>query len=286
MKDTGAKSHRTTHIEVDDDDHGEDSWIVSYADMVTLLFGFFVILYSFSTLDDKKFEQMTEKMAEAFKAKEIKASESDVGVSEETRQLRAFQMLVAMLNLGESMDEAVAKIERSFASEMTAASAKALLTEKAAARNKGLVNSFGIAEGDDFSTIELILPAETLFPSGGHALSKGALAQLHELADDLRQVAGLQEIGITGHTDSAAPGKGAFYDNNFTLSSLRAGSVAAVLIKYGVDQKKIAVSGMGSLRPLAQERDALGRPSRDGMAKNRRVSITLKLRRPHAATAH
>lgn len=285
MSEFPAKSRHQD--EEDDADHGDESWIVSYADMVTLLFGFFVILYSFSTLDDKKFEQMTEKMAEAFKSTEVtKSSESDLGVSAETRQLRAFQMLVAMLNLGDSVDDAIAQIERSFASEKAAENARAVLAEKAATRTKGLVKSVDVGEGDEFSTVELILPAQMLFSSGGHTLSKQAIEQLKLLAGDLRNVADVEQIEVTGHTDSVSPGKGAFYDSNFTLSSLRAGSVASALIRYGVDEKRLAVRGMGSLKPLVTERDEHGRLNPDRMAKNRRVSITLKVRRVHAATAH
>jgi hypothetical protein len=115
MSEPAVESNPLAHIE-DDEEHDNELWLVSYADMVTLLFGFFVILFSLSDLDDKKFDQMTARMAEAFKANDGKKSaETDAGVSTEARQLRALQMLVAMLNLGDSVDDAVPKIEKSFA---------------------------------------------------------------------------------------------------------------------------------------------------------------------------
>jgi chemotaxis protein MotB len=271
----------------DHEEHDEELWLVSYADMMTLLFGFFVILYSFSTLDDKKFDQMSERMAEAFKNKDDKkAAESDVGLSAEARQIRALQMLVSMLNLGDSVDDAIGKIEKSFAEGKNAENAKAILVEKVVERNKSLVSTIDTAAGSEYQTIELVLPAKTLFPSGGYSLSKDAATQLQGLADDLRQVTGLSEIEIVGHTDSQTPGPGSLYDNNFTLSSLRAGAVASTLIRYGVDRKRIVVRGMGDLKPLLPEFGEDGRPNATNMAKNRRVSVLLKVRRTHAPTSH
>src|SRR5271170_1548655 len=94
------------------DDHG-GMWIVSYADMMTLLFGFFVILYSLSQVDEKKLSVVGKELAAAFRGEiEKKQSESQVGMLMEARQIRALQLLIAMLNLGENMDQAVDNIER------------------------------------------------------------------------------------------------------------------------------------------------------------------------------
>lgn len=266
---------------------GDELWIVSYADMVTLLFGFFVLLYSFSTLDDKKFDQMTEKMAEAFKYRDVKkTSESEGGISEEARQTRAFQMLVSMLNLGDSLNEAIPKIEKSYSSGKSLENAKKLLTEKTAKDNKDLVASVEKSSNDQFQMVELVLPASALFPSGGYQLSKNAAISLQDIALDLRNVNDLAEIEVIGHTDSQAPAPSAVYKGNFGLSALRAEAVASVLTQYGVDKKRLTVRGMGDQRPLVPEYDKSGKPSPANMAKNRRVGILLKLRRQHAPLAH
>lgn len=58
--------HRTGHGG-GHEEHNEEGWLVSYADMMTLLFGFFVILFSMSNMDKKKYEQMSESLAKEFK---------------------------------------------------------------------------------------------------------------------------------------------------------------------------------------------------------------------------
>jgi chemotaxis protein MotB len=246
-----------------------------------------VILFSFSTLDEHKFDQMSEKMAEAFKAKDgSKTSESDVGVTSESRQLRALQMLVTMLNLGDNVDDAVANVERSFADGKTLEGAKALLDEKLASDAKSVVNSIQRSNTDEFRTIELVLPDSSLFASGSYRLRPAARPKIRSLAQDLRLIDGLAEIEVVGHTDGQPPARGSAYDGNFTLSSLRAGAIAAELLRFGVDERKLTVRGMGSLKPLAPERDGNGKPLPENMAKNRRVSILLKVRAIHAAVAH
>jgi chemotaxis protein MotB len=195
-------------------------------------------------------------------------------------------MLIAMMNLGTSVDDAVDKIEASYAQEKAADAVNALATANSGSGSAGLVGAVVNHATDEERTLELILPATTLFASGGYALSPGAAKKLHGLADDLRQADGIEAIEIVGHTDGEAPKSGAAYDNNFTLSSLRAGAVASALLRFGIDQRLLTVRGMGSLQPLAPERDGDGRPLTANMARNRRVSILLKMRRGHVKTAH
>ena len=268
-----------------DEDHGDELWIMSYADMVTLLFGFFVILYSFSTVDDKKFDQMSEKLAEAFKSEKT-TDRPEEGISNEARRVRALQMLVSMLNLGETVEEALPKIENSYIEAKTTKTASDQILSGAVAKNMHTIGEVKKSSSKEFQTIELVLPANVLFPSGGYRLSKKASASLQDLASDIRNISGLHEIEVVGHTDSAAPGKNDIYTSNFELSALRAGAVASVLSKFGVEEKKLRVRGLGSAQPLLSESDPNGRPIAANRAKNRRVGILLKVRNAGVQTSH
>lgn len=261
-----------------DEEHDEELWLISYADMVTLLFGFFVILYSFSTLDEKKFDQMSEKVAQAFSSKEkMKTSESGMGVSGEERQMRAMQMLITMLNLGGNMDEAVANIEKTYSQAQNAGAAKNVLMEKVAEEHRDIVKG---AKADDLShTVELVLPDTSLFASGSYQLSPQGAAKIKSLAGDLQNTPGLLQIEVSGHTDGRQPTKNSTFQNNFALSSLRAGAIAEVLLRAGIEPKKLVVRGMAHLKPILPERDRDGNFLPENMAKNRRVTILLKLGR-------
>lgn len=266
-------------------DHGDELWIVSYADMVTLLFGFFVILYSFSTLDDKKFNQMSEQLAADFQAKDdtIQKASSSVSVSGEARQLRAMQLMVAMTNLGTDMDDAVSKIERAYADKKAGESLQKIVREHIAPQSTvqmGTAVSAGAFREED--VVELVLPNATLFAMGSHELTPTAQGQLRQLATRLVQTTDLSAIEIVGHTDQTPPAHQRIYRNNFALSSLRAGAVADALLGGGVDAKLLVIRGMGSLQPLLPEQDRRGVWIPSNMAQNRRVHLVLKRKRDAA----
>ena len=93
----------------------DEGWLVSYADMVTLLLGFFIILYSFSTVNPEKFKKITDGISDALGETEErtkKKEEVDEDVfSDKDRQLRALSMMVNMVSQG-SVTDVVQKIEK------------------------------------------------------------------------------------------------------------------------------------------------------------------------------
>ena len=268
------------HVEADES--GDEQWIVSYADMVTLLFGFFVILYSFSTFDEKKFDQMGEKLASAFKAPEDldKKTASEAGITTEARQIRALQLLVAMMNLGENMDQALNKIEHGAMNESDVNSTKEMLKEKLKEQTGiSMIKSKSI----DPSVVELVLPEKILFQSGQAELSLEAQKNIQKLGKDLLRINDIDKIEVVGHTDSSPPGKTSLFKTNFTLSSARAGAVAQELMKSGLPAELFSVKGMADLEPLTE---AVDKTAAKGNTKsvvipqdptvNRRVHIVLR----------
>ena len=267
-------------------DHSEDQdgelWIVSYADMITLLFGFFVILYSFSTIDDKKFAEVSSDMSKTFKSD----SKSENVISEDTeieRQLKAFKILVTMLNISENATDASRKIEAMLDQKKSDEVAKKILNESLK-KDANAVYEIVSQKGTSESLTEIILPDLSLFQPGRADLIPSADKKLQRLARDLLVLREIAEIEVVGHTDSSPPGKHSPYRDNFTLSSMRAGVVAQRFIQYGISENLISVRGMGGLRPIVPEKDHSGRLIPENMAKNRRVHIVLKRRMaPHGS---
>jgi chemotaxis protein MotB len=273
---TGSK-HETIHHEEND-----EGWLISYADMVTLLFGFFVIMYSLSNVDEQKFQEVSEKLAAAFKAPEDGQSKSiaDYGVSYETRQIRALHMLVAMLNLGDDVEQVVKQVETSYSDKKTAEALKDVIENRMQGEVGGLIQQLKQSKDDrNVDTVEMILPNASLFPSGGHDLAKGAASKLKILGAELRQSDELLEVEIIGHTDASPPKASSAYRNNFSLSSLRAGAVAEALIEGGLSEKIVTIRGMGSQKPLFREKDRNGQPMLENMQRNRRVQVIVKKKR-------
>ena len=253
---------------------GDDQWIVSYADMVTLLFGFFVILYSFSTLDEKKFEKMSEQMSKAFKSTEEKGEKAADGMTSEERRIRALQLLVSMLNLGDSVDQAVKKIESAASAKADMEAVKEMMQEKLKKEN-GV--SLIKAKSMDSPTVEIVLPEKILFQPGMADLSVEAQKKIQSFGKDLLHIPGVEKIDVVGHTDSSAPGKNAVYKSNFALSSARAGAVATELLKAGIPPEMITVKGMADLEPLAASNTtAVNSALKPDPSINRRVHIILR----------
>lgn len=255
----------------------EDSelWIVSYADMMTLLLGFFIIVYSISQVDEKKFQTMGKQLSEAFGGDKKRNSVSmKEGISMESREARAFQILSSILNLGDS-EKAIQKVEEAASDEKKLGSAKEIWSRELEGTFSEESNIYPKSSLESNSKIQLVLPDSILFAPGNDVLTLKADAIIKKISKTLQTVEDLVGVEIVGHTDSTLPGVNAKFRNNFALSSARAGSVAQALIDNGLDPKGVAVRGMGDLEPLFQESGVSGKALEDSRNKNRRVSITL-----------
>lgn len=252
-------------------------WLVSYADMMTLLFGFFVILYSISAIDESRFNDVGRQLAEAFRGdvEELK-SQSEVGMLMQARQIRALQLLVAVLNLGETVEEAVDKIEKQVATQKNFAAAKAVLEEGMTTDKDSLLESLKAKITTYEDKVELAIPGGVLFRSGTADLMPEAKVGLQQIARYLHKLKDLVGVEIVGHTDSAPAASQSLYPSNWSLSSARAGAVAEELVRNGVNPKILVTRGMASYQPLFPERRPNGAWIRENMSKNRRVHIIIR----------
>ena len=96
-----------------------EAWLASYADLMTLLLCFFILLFAMSDRDPGKLEEVAQALSQSFKGvTEPKKKEivSKVGINHEIKEIRALHMVVSLLGLGDSA-EAVKKIEDSYIKE-------------------------------------------------------------------------------------------------------------------------------------------------------------------------
>jgi chemotaxis protein MotB len=255
--------------------HDEEIWLVSYADMMTLLFGFFVILYTLSKVDEKKFAQIGKQLAEAFGGEIQKVEPTQNIVQGEARRLRALQLLVTMLNLGDNVDKAVRKIEEESQAAKNLEAVKDMINDQVKKKGPGTFN-IPLDTSVKSDRIEIVMPDGLLFESGTATLMPKAVEGLKRVATYLTKVNGLLGIEVVGHTDSQVPAATSLFPNNWSLSAARAGAVANELIKDGLETKNITTSGMADLQPLFPERGPEGNLIFENMTKNRRVVIVVK----------
>jgi len=219
---------------------GRQAWIMTYGDMMSLLLTFFVLLVSFSSLQDRKFHQATRSLQDAFGAqgdREAAAGTDDPLVS----YLRSVTKDPEFLQEVRSMEQAI--LDQDLAGEVE------------------------VRLLDEGVLIEL--PAPLLFPSGGAKIKSKAEPILEQLARMFRKFPG--DIQVEGHTDNV-PINSRRFPSNWELSAARAVAVARNFHGLDIPPTRLSATGYGEFRPVADNETAAGR------AANRRVEITLALR--------
>lgn len=219
---TGIRRTRRTHRTHDEAAtvEGRDRWLLSYADLVTLLFALFVVLYA--AADHERARLVVRSIAAQFGSSDESASQHDGGNG--------------LLPGADSLANEQIAINQAFANnQMLGARARVTRTDR------GLVVS--LAEAGFFAPGEATVRAD-------------ALALVDTLADALR--ASDAPLSIEGHTDSL-PISNSRYPSNWELSTARASNVLARLIAHGIPSARLAVAGYADERPVADNSTPEGR---------------------------
>lgn len=233
---------------VEHDNH--DRWLISYADFVTLLFAFFVVMYSISSVNETKYKNFRDSLSVAFTDQAI--SSNTPLVTNEQEQLLKALVDKRTARLGEQQRKIQDRMNKL---------ANDLVQMMSPLIDQRLVNINSTKRG-----VVIDVSASLLFRTGEAVLQPVALDVLRQVS----MVLGKEElpIEVEGHTDDI-PIMTAQFPSNWELSSARASSVVRMMISNGVPESRMAVVGLASNQPLAPN------DSPENRAKNRRVSITI-----------
>jgi chemotaxis protein MotB len=230
-----------------------ERWAIPYGDLVTLLLGFFVVMYSISQVNEGKYRVVSDSLNAAFRGAPTTVAPIQVGeraastVAAPVVQLPDEVQSMALRQLAEAADKAMAP----------------LITQ-------GLVD---VASGD--GKLSISIRSDILFTSGAGALSVDAQPVIRLLGQVL---AGFPvNIRVEGHTDNV-PVAGGPYASNWELSAARSVSVVRLLVAEGVPPARLAAVGYGEFHP------ALPNATPDGRNANRRVVLSVEASEPAAAT--
>lgn len=235
-----------------------ERWLVSYADFITLLFAFFVVLYSSSQVDKRKVGQLALAIQTAFQQMgALPASATDV----------ALNPAVSSLSNGSPPNVSTSTAENENLDALRLELLHALGGEIAR-------NEIALRPGADGLVISLHEIA--FFDSGSARMRAGSLPAFTRIAKILNEHA--YRIRIEGHTDDRAIHNPQF-SSNWELSTARATELVRMLItQYGFAPNRLAAAGYAQYHPIASNGTSAGR------AQNRRVDIVV-LGRLHAAAA-
>lgn len=241
----------------EEEHENHERWLVSYADFITLLFAFFVVMYAVSSVNEGKYRVLSDSIVSAFSRQTpLPAPASE----------REGQQLPLPLPMQRQRAEAEIKRERE---QMTDIGRK-LIETLSPLISEGKVRVMQTSRG-----VNVEINASALFAPGEARLSGQYGQVLKALANVLKD--DQHAIRVEGHTDNV-PISTASFPSNWELSAARASSVVRLFADNGIDESRLVAVGYGSTRPVASNDTAEGR------MRNRRVQLQVLSALPDPVT--
>ena len=227
-----------------------DRWLVSYADFITLLFAFFVVMYSISSINEGKYKIFAESLDGVFNQPERSLRPINVGEQiprgENVDGTEYTQGTLATPNTSEDPLEQISKsMEQAFGA---------------------LIDAKQMTLRGNETWIEIELNSSLLFPSGDALPNDAAFEIVGQVARILSRYE--NPIQVEGFTDNL-PINTRQYPTNWELSAARAASVVRMMAMEGVHPRRMAAVGYGEFQPVASNDTAEGR------SRNRRVVLVV-----------
>ena len=245
-----------------------ERWLISYADFITLLFAFFVVMYAVSSVNEGKYRVLSDSLINAFKTSARSLEPVQVGKIARSNLPDAPGILQridldALPGLPPPPPPQTRKKpeQAETGPDPTDEARRALEAAMKPLIRNGLVN---VRRKNN--NIEVEIRSSILDPSGSAVLSEHAIPVLKHLAAVLKTLP--NPVHVEGYTDNI-PIRNLTYPSNWELSAARAASVVRVLAREGVDPKRMAAIGYGEFRPVASNDTPAGR------RRNRRVVLVL-----------
>ena len=199
-----------------------ERWLVSYSDFITLLFAFFVVMYSVSQVSESKYQMLSDTLEKTF------SPTAQNPAAKVVQQPNGVSNVVEPAMLADELEEAFS----------------------------GQISSGGVTLSGNEDWVELAVNSELLFESGSARPGEEAVKIFSDLADILAPFD--NAVAVSGHTDNV-PISTSEFQNNWQLSSARAVSVVNLLAFSGVNPSRLSAIGHGEYRPIADNSTAEGR---------------------------
>lgn len=263
---------------------GDERWLITYADMITLLLVLFIILYSTANADLEKFQDLADALREGFNVADG-GSEAEGPIGEKqgaslifdtsgggTSPLELFpenQIPIKIFDFAKMLQGGGDGDQGSLRSLLEG------MVDEAVEALEGLEEigdeGAGInVEYNERGIVITIFPDQILFDSGSAQLKPGFKRILDVLTEQFKRLP--NNIEVQGHTDNQAISTASF-PSNWELSSSRAGAVVRYMETLGLASRRLAAAGYADTRPVVDN------STRQGRARNRRVEIVvLRLR--------
>ena len=266
-------ARRRSKLGPSDDEHAnEERWLLTYADMITLLMVLFIVLFAIGQIDTKKFDKLHDGLAQSFGQSTVlnggsglldgSAVQAPAPDDSRAGQQALERQRQAVLAASKAADEVAQKQSAAKRQAMTVLEA----SFTTALAKQGLAGAVEFQEGDQRGLVVNIVTDKVLFDLGQATLRTQGATVLDTLAPLLKKQP--NGLVIEGHTDNQ-PISDSRFASNWELSTERATTVLRHLLGDGIDASKVAAAGYADQRPLKAGNSAASR------ARNRRVAIVI-----------
>jgi chemotaxis protein MotB len=241
-----------------------ERWLVSYGDLLTLLFAVFVVMYAMGQQDKKKTEEVMQSMQSAFGMSVTGSPASKLNVIP-SNQINPIPSIKPSLSL--------VPVQKTGGNNQNRI--KTTATDIDFKQIKSSIEAYLIKEGKtdkvniDITRRGLVISLKEagFFDSGSATVKQQSIGVLAMITEPLSNYA--NEFRVEGHTDNI-PIRTSQFLSNWELSSARANNIMHLLTEsYGLEPERISTVGNGEYRPV----DTNNTP--EGRAKNRRVDIVI-----------
>lgn len=251
----------------DSEEHeNHERWLVSYADFITLLFAFFVVMYSLSSINEGNYRVLSDSLVQAFRS---------ISINESGKQIIMPPVAVVSSPVvppaprpqqmqKPSPEEEKAEQERQQNARKMRSMADEIRSVLGPMTREGQVS---VSEGAFGITVEI--NASLLFAPGEAVLGVEAVAALRAVAGVISTAS--FPVTIEGHTDNV-PISTFRFPSNWELSAVRASSVVRLFVESGVAPERLTAAGYADQRPVADN------ATEEGRSRNRRVAILIESR--------
>lgn len=247
------RRHRYRHLP--DEQDSNDRWLISYADFITLMFAFFVVMYALSMQNEGKYKQLTDSLVKVFKTKEVKGQPIQIGKEPKTLKSEPSPIISAEKEptRPKSEDETIKKKMATIAGQLLE-------------QLKPLVDKKLIKIDHNERWVQIQINTSILFDVGSSVLENDAYEPLNALAKVLKPLP--NTLHVEGHTDNI-PITTKRFPSNWELSAHRAASVVHLFTKDGIQPSRLSAIGYGEHRPISTNKTKKGR------RENRRVVVVI-----------
>jgi chemotaxis protein MotB len=249
----------------EEEHENHERWLVSYADFITLLFAFFVVMYAVSSVNEGKYRVLSDSLVNAFRSEANVVGATIIAPPSATGS--PVPVIISASPKANPQVEAQRARQRTKMRNMADEIRRVL---------EPLVKGGQVRVNEGIHGIAVEINASVLFAPGEALLGPPAVRALQAVADVIAPAD--FPVTIEGHTDTI-PISTPMFASNWELSAVRASSVVRLFAGAGVDPRRLTAAGYGDQRPIADNSTGEGR------ARNRRVTILMESTLPEAGSA-